>query len=224
MAGRHRSTESTNQSFPVSIAITTLVYNLLVASACAYLPDDPLYVGLSVQLYAWAGSALSVLGLAGILFKKPAWTTAFAHFLLLDTFVSAIVRLLILQFFFEAFYDHNVCTPLYDPTWNPRNFRHDIVTSVGYQKEYLWQSTHPRRCTAALGAVQVVLVGLLICLTVAQGSLAVTMRRFGKELEKVDNERRFGTVTMARTRSATDKPRRSPAPSRVADEKVEMNA
>lgn len=223
MAGRHHpGSESTTRCFPVTIAIVSLVYNVLVGFSCTYLPDDPLYIGLSIQLYAWAGSALSVLGLFGIVTKRPALTTSFAHFLLLDTFVSAIVRLLILQFFFEAFYDHNVCTASYDPTWSPRNFRHDIVTSVRYQKEYLWQTSNRKRCRAALSAVQIVLIGLVICLTGAQCSLAFTMRKFGKELER----RGERTTTRSTFRSVDEKPRRSPEPSMApySDEKARLES
>jgi hypothetical protein len=120
--------------------------------------------------------------------------TSFSHYLLLDTAVSAIVRLLILHFFFESFYDHNVCTSSYDPTWSPQNFRHDIITSVRHQKDYLWQLSHVKRCRVALGAVQAVLVGLLICFTAAQALLAIDMRRFGKGL---DGKRRDWSPTEA---------------------------
>lgn len=147
--------------------------------------------------------------------KNYALTISFALFLLVDAFVSAIVRLLVLQFFFEAFYDYNVCTSSYDPTWSPRNFRHDIVTSVRYQKEYLWQASHQKTCRVALGAGQVILVGVLICLTVAQGSLAVTMRRFAKDLARKDSVRLEMTVPITR-RSMMEKPRRSPEPSLVS--------
>lgn len=51
----------------MTIAIASLVYNVSIALSCAYLPaDDPLFIGLSIQYYAFAGSLLSVLGLAGI--------------------------------------------------------------------------------------------------------------------------------------------------------------
>ncbi|EME83834.1 uncharacterized protein MYCFIDRAFT_195054 [Pseudocercospora fijiensis CIRAD86] len=136
--------------------------------------------------------------------KKPVLITAFSHFLLLDTFVSAVCRLLILQFFAESFYDHNICSNNYDPTWSPQNFRHDIVTSVRYQKEYLWQFSHKKRCRVALGAVQVVLVTLVICLTAAQGSLAVTMRRYGKKFD----QKRLNKVAVR----LAEKPRQSPQP------------
>lgn len=146
--------------------------------------------------------------------KNYTLTISFALFLLLDAFVSAIVRLLIVQFFFGAFYDYNVvCTSNYDPTWSPRNFRHEIVTSVRHQKEYRWQASHQKTCRVALGATQVVLVGVLICLTVAQGSLAVTMRRFANELAREKSERSESIPPVARRRSMMEKPRRSPEPS-----------
>ncbi|KAK4502853.1 hypothetical protein PRZ48_006279 [Zasmidium cellare] len=162
------------------------------------MPDDPLYIGLSISLYAWAGTILSALGLAGIVTKRPTLITSFAHFLLIDTFVSAICRILVLQFFVEAFHDHNICSNGFEPTWSPQNFRHDIVTSVRWQQENLWHFNHKRRCRVALGAVQVVLVAILICLTVAQGMLAVRMRRFARDTE--------------RPRAGVAKPRRSPQP------------
>lgn len=145
--------------------------------------------------------------------KNYTLTVSFALFLLLDAFVSAIVRLLVAQFFFEAFYDYNICTSNYDPTWSPRNFRHDIVTSVRYQKEYLWQANHQKTCRVALGAIQVVLVAVLVCLTVAQGSLAVTMRRFANELARKQSEKLEHILPVARRKSMTEKPRRSPEPS-----------
>lgn len=42
-------------------------YHLIVALSCVYLPDHPLHIGVSVQLYAWAGSLCSLLGLGGII-------------------------------------------------------------------------------------------------------------------------------------------------------------
>lgn len=107
----------------------------------------------------------------------------FSHFLLLDTFISAITRLVILQFFVEAFYDQSLCNSRWDPTQSPRNYRHGIITSVKYHEVYLREKRHQKDCRVGLGAVQCVLISLLICLTAAQGTLAMTMRRFGKVIE-----------------------------------------
>lgn len=60
------SRASPSRAFAASIALTSLVYNLFVAASCAYLPDDPLLIGVSIQYYACAGSVLSALGLVGI--------------------------------------------------------------------------------------------------------------------------------------------------------------
>jgi hypothetical protein len=202
----------------VIIAVISWLYNVLVAVSCAYSPDDPLSIGVTIQFYACAGSVLSILGLAGIatvstyhyhhhhflrnrheecvhltnlahLQKNYALTLSFALFLLVDAFVSAIVRLLVLQYFFRAFYDHNVCTASYDATRSPRNLRHDIVTSVRYQEEHIWPASHQKTCRIAVGATQVAVVGVLICFTIAQGSLAMTVRRFAKRLVRKEDER-----------------------------------
>lgn len=60
------SRASPSRAFAASIALTSLFYNLFVAASCAYLPDDPLLIGVSIQYYACAGSVLSALGLVGI--------------------------------------------------------------------------------------------------------------------------------------------------------------
>lgn len=133
--------------------------------------------------------------------------TSFAHFLLIDTLVSTVCRILVLQFFVESFHAHNICSDGFEPAWSPQNFRHDIVTSVRWQQENLWQFNHKRRCRVALGAVKIVLVAILMGLTATQGMLAVRVRRVAKDME--------------RPRAAA-KTRRSPQP-QVEREKLVMN-
>lgn len=48
------------------MAVISLAYNLVFAAVCSYLPDDPLDLGVSLWISAWAGCALSVFGLVGI--------------------------------------------------------------------------------------------------------------------------------------------------------------
>jgi hypothetical protein len=49
------------------VAILALLYNGLFAVICQYLPDDPLYLGVSITGYAYLACGLSILGLVGIL-------------------------------------------------------------------------------------------------------------------------------------------------------------
>ncbi|CAK4030685.1 Hypothetical predicted protein [Lecanosticta acicola] len=228
MAGRRAANpddsppKRTSSYFPITTTLLTFLYNILLALASAtYLPHDPLYIGLSTSLYAWAGTILSVCGLAGIVLKRPTLITSFSHFLLIDTLLSTLSRFLLLHFLLEAFTDANhLC---YAPTpsssashqpiiWNPENSRHDIVTSVKWHRENLWgmqeESANRRRCEMALGAVQLVLVGLWIAMTVAQGALAVSMRRFGKEMEMEQKKK----LLTRRWDGKTKKWRRSPHP------------
>lgn len=137
--------------------------------------------------------------------KNYALTISLALFLLVDAFLSSIVRLLVLEFFFKEFQDFNVCESSYDPAWTPRNFRHDIVTSVRFQKEYISQARHQQTCRLALGATQVVFVGVLICFTAAQASLAMTVRQCAKELGRKKGER----LEVAMAGVISEKPRRS---------------
>lgn len=81
----------------------------------------------------------------------------------------------------------------------------------------MWQASHKKRCRAALSAVHIVLLGLLMCLTVAQGTCAVAMRRFGNELEARGRRASMRKQTIC----VGSKPRRSPEPS-VASEKMRL--
>ncbi|KAK4624237.1 hypothetical protein CLAFUW4_05296 [Fulvia fulva] len=209
MAGRVPSSsshvpESTSTTLATIVALWSCTYNLLVAVTSTHLPDDPLGIRLGIRLYAWSGTILSLVGLAGIVAKRPILLTTFAHFLLLDTVISATCRLLILQFFIESFYDHNICTGGYEHIWSSQNFRHDIVTSVRWEQEHLWQESHKGSCRVALGAVQVVSICVLMGMTAGQGSLAVMMRRHAKEMERPVG---VGGVDKARTSPRPDEKR-----------------
>lgn len=61
---------STSKGFAAAVALLACIYNALLAASCAYLPDDPLSIRSSISLYAWAGSVLSILGLAGIVLVR----------------------------------------------------------------------------------------------------------------------------------------------------------
>lgn len=68
LTGRQIYSSDRSSFFPITAALLSCLYNLLIAvSAAYYLPDDPLFIGLSISLYAWAGTILSICGLAGII-------------------------------------------------------------------------------------------------------------------------------------------------------------
>ncbi|SMQ48912.1 unnamed protein product [Zymoseptoria tritici ST99CH_1A5] len=185
MAGPNKAERHESSKFAIIVATLSCVYNAIVAVASLYLPEDPVYIGTLMATYAWASLFWSVVGLEGALKKRPGLISSFAHFLLLDTFVSAISRLIILQFFFDAFYDQNVCSAEYDLTWSPESFHNDIVSSVQqFREDHMMLRQRRRSCQVELGIVQVGLVCVVVCFAVVQGVLAVCMRRHGQVVER----------------------------------------
>ncbi|KAK5114790.1 hypothetical protein LTR85_010103 [Meristemomyces frigidus] len=184
----HDSNESSSSSLPAIVAVIALVYNLLFAIVCSYLPDDPLYLGQSVSVYAWAGCALSLIGFIGIVTKQATLVASFSHYLLMDACVSALCRVFALQYFVDTFSEENVCDDGYATGWRDDRLSHDVITSPHWQKQTPRSLHDARRCYVALGAVQFILIVLLMALTAVQWSLAVAMRRYGKEMEKAKEQ------------------------------------
>ncbi|KAI6869164.1 hypothetical protein KC319_g12625 [Hortaea werneckii] len=173
-----------SRSLPIAVAILALLYNLVFVTVCAYLPKDPLYLGQSISFYAWAGAALSVIGIVGIAKRNSTLVISFAHYLLLDTFVSTCCRLFILQIFSDEFSDQDICSGAYTYPWRPDTLRNEVVKSTQWHPQQQKPQSHIRRCQVAMDAAQIILVGFLLASTAAQCMLAIGMRRFGKELER----------------------------------------
>ena len=92
---------------------------------------------------------------------------------------------MVLQFFFDAFSNQNVCPAVHNPSWSSENFKHDLITSVEEFREDIRTNIRMRReCRVELGIVQVVLVSVLVCFAAAQGALAVGMRRYAQEVAR----------------------------------------
>lgn len=53
------------QSLSLFVSGSMLICHALAVYLCALLPNDPLYLSISVTAYAWFGAALSLLGLIG---------------------------------------------------------------------------------------------------------------------------------------------------------------
>lgn len=106
--------------------------------------------------------------------------TLFSHFLLLDAFVSSIARLLILELFFNTTHSQDTCSDVVEAFWTDQEQpTHATVTSSHWQQSLteagIW-------CRFALGTVHVVCVGVLVCTSAAQGTVAVAIRNVGKQL------------------------------------------
>ncbi|KAF2721650.1 hypothetical protein K431DRAFT_223694 [Polychaeton citri CBS 116435] len=173
-----------SRAFPIVIASVSLTYNVFAAVLCQYLPDDPLYIGASISVYAWSGSVLSLLGLCGIIWRRPVLVTSFAHFLLLDTLMSALSRILTLELALDSF-------STYDDWHEPDPASTDVVAYARWQQNMMRRSPQTLRCDNALSVMRVVAFGVLFCVTVLQGMLAVAMRRYSRALER---DRRMADV------------------------------
>ncbi|TKA29752.1 hypothetical protein B0A50_03115 [Salinomyces thailandicus] len=177
---------SSSRTLPVAVAIIALLYNLSFATICTYLPYDPLYLGQSISIYAWAGCALSLVGIVGIAKRRSTLVISFAHYLLLDTLLSAVCRLFLLQLFADEFSDQDICSGAFTNTLAPDSLRHDHGGAAGAHRQHhaYRPKLQMRRCRIALDAAQIILVGFVVASTAAQCMLAIGMRRYGKELER----------------------------------------
>lgn len=118
--------------------------------------------------------------------RQPTLTTTFSHFLLLDAFVSSIARLLILELFFNTTHPQDACSDVVEALWtNQQQPSHATVTSSHWQQSLteagIW-------CRFALGTVHVVCVGVLVCTSAAQGTVAVAIRSVGKQFGRQRSE------------------------------------
>jgi len=107
----------------------------------------------------------------------------FAYYLLVDTIISAVCKLLVLQYVVDAFYVHDICNDEFAMPWREEILGYDTVTSPHWQKHMYRPSRHMKRCRVAVHVVQIVLVAVMVVLATGQAMLAMSMRRYGKEME-----------------------------------------
>lgn len=108
----------------------------------------------------------------------------FSHSLLLDAFVSTCARLLILELFFNTTHSQDTCSDIIEAIWtDQRQPSHEIVTSIEWQHSLMRAGVW---CRFALGAVHVACVGVLICTSAAQGTVAVAIRNHALQINRVE--------------------------------------
>lgn len=77
-----------------------------------------------------------------------------------------------------------MCTAGMQPSSSSQSqnrFSHHLVSSASWIKH---GNRDGGRCKTALGLLQMAAIALFICVTAAQGTLAMTVRRYGKECER----------------------------------------
>lgn len=108
-------------------------------------------------------------------------TNLFSHSLLLDAFVSTCARLLVLELFFNTTHSQDTCSDIIEAIWtDQRQPSHDVVTSFEWQHSLMRAGVW---CRFALGAVHVACVGVLICTSAAQGTVAVAIRNHALQID-----------------------------------------
>lgn len=112
--------------------------------------------------------------------NKRTLINIFSHSLLLDAFVSTCARLLILELFFNTTHSQDTCSDIIEAIWtDQRQPSHDVVTSIEWQHSLMKAGVW---CRFALGAVHVACVGVLICTSAAQGTVAVAIRNHALQI------------------------------------------
>ncbi|KAJ8068933.1 hypothetical protein OCU04_002615 [Sclerotinia nivalis] len=105
---RSRSTTST-RSTTLLIALLSLTSNTLSSIFVHQLPDDPFHLAANYGMYLHFANVMSVFGVIGGLRKHPLSIFCFSTYLLLDTLLSTIPRLLLLTLLSNS--SSILCTP-----------------------------------------------------------------------------------------------------------------
>ena len=104
----------------------------------------------------------------------------FTVFLCIDIFVSGVCRLLALDYIVEMFDEQSLFCQWFDPTLDPVNFQHNVVTGVQWQELYSWDRV--QKCRHTLDTVHFVAMALNIGTAIVQGILALALRRYGNSM------------------------------------------
>lgn len=175
---------SNSRVFPCVTAVLALSYHALTAVLCTYLPRDSVVIGYGAAAYAATGCVMSLLGIYGIMKHNRTLTNLFSHSLLLDAFVSTCARLLVLELFFNTTHSQDTCSDIIEAIWtDQRQPSHDVVTSFEWQHSLMRAGVW---CRFALGAVHVACVGVLICTSAAQGTVAVAIRNHALQIDNAE--------------------------------------
>jgi hypothetical protein len=81
-----------------------------------------------------------------------------------------------------------MCSDAYAMPWRQDLMTHDVVTSAHWQQHMIQPSAKVQRCRMGVMAIQSMLAGLLVVMTAAQGLLAIAMRKYSKDMERLQRE------------------------------------
>jgi hypothetical protein len=172
----------------MAVSALILVTHAMTAYLCTFLPSDPLYLSCSVTAYAWYGCALAVLGMYGSFKRSPTHLTIFSNHLLIDTLLSLVPKIGLVHLFHNVTADLCFTSKLNTSFWFPSSAEPlhgpGRVIQTSSSELSLGASIKARRhCETDVLIAQITFGLVLLCWTVAQWSMGLTVRRYAAKLE-----------------------------------------
>lgn len=177
---------SRHRAIAVTLSCCALIYN----SVCAYLfhslPDDPYHLALNFGVYSYFASALSILGLIGAIKEHATSVAIFANYLLIDTILCSIPRILVLTLFSD--FRENMCMP--DSTFafqRSSSSSHSMVDQPLHVEQMTGISDaggSPEKCMHIVWMGQMVAFAGIVGSTFIEFVLALQVRGYAKILFK----------------------------------------
>lgn len=165
------------------IAAATLSSNALSSLLFHQLPDDPYHISANFSSYLYFANLVSVLGLLGAFCQHALSVSIFSNYLILDTILCAIPRILILSMLSNIGSSYCVspdatAVSSLEKDYNQREIGHgEQEVSMGGG---IWLES--QQCTSIMFLAQAALSVGVIAATLLQFVGALQVREFGRRL------------------------------------------
>ncbi|TVY92893.1 hypothetical protein LAWI1_G005142 [Lachnellula willkommii] len=184
-----------SRTVTLTVALATLTSNILSSLLFAQLPDDPYHLASNFGVYLHFANILSVFGFIGALRQHALSISFFSTYLLLDTILSAVPRLLLLSLLHPL--SSTFCTPSSTPSYaTPLIFTAQTppspststtsTSSSAFQQEpfdtsITWKWTE-EDCYRVVGLAQLALAAGVVAACCLQGVGALWVREYARML------------------------------------------
>ncbi|TVY33214.1 hypothetical protein LSUB1_G008370 [Lachnellula subtilissima] len=184
-----------SRTVTLTVALATLTSNILSSLLFAQLPDDPYHLASNFGLYLHFANILSVFGFIGALRQHALSISFFSTYLLLDTILCAVPRLLLLSLLHPL--STTFCTPSSVPSYatpliftaqtppSPSPQKPSISTSAFQQEPFdtsiTWKWTE-EDCYRVVGLAQLALAAGVVAACCLQGVGALCVREYARML------------------------------------------
>lgn len=186
------------------IAAATLSSNALSSLVFHQLPDDPYHIAANFSSYLYFANLVSVLGLIGSFCQHALSVSIFSNYLMLDTILCAIPRILILSM--ASSISNSYCAPPDITTSSSadipligRDYSHMEIGEHHHQEISMgggiWLEN--QQCTRIVFLAQTALSAGIVAATLLQFVGALQVREFGRRLavkEAVNHARESSDV------------------------------